>query len=303
MISNEKKYPLATLVVFFYRQEQFVQDTVMGALAQSYPNLEIILSDDCSPDGTFDAIQRAVQGYHGPHKVVLNRNERNLGLVPHVNKLLFELSNGEFIFLNGGDDISMPERVSWTMDYFQENPFITAVTGSYFTIDKNGKEIGKAICDRDSLLKVDDKKYLTSELFMTGGVALSFRRKILDVFGKLTHDCQTEDSVIRFRSILLGPTLRSSKIFLKYRIHDNNISRNICNFSTAKIAAQYLKDLKVVKDSLSQELYQNLIKKIDYYTKNRKLQEREAICIRFLRPFYKLRRRFLRIRFTQSLNI
>lgn len=299
---NENRYPLATLVVFFYRQEQFVQDTVTGALAQTYPNLEIIFSDDCSPDGTFEAIQRAVQGYNGPHKLILNRNSTNLGLVPHVNKLLFDLSHGDFIFLNGGDDISMPERVSWAMDYFQANPSITAVTGSYLTIDKNGKETGKAVCERDSLLKVDEKKYITSDLFMTGGVALSFRRRVLDVFGIMNNDCQTEDSVLRFRSILLGPTLRSSKILLKYRIHDNNISRNICNFSTAKIAAQYLKDLKVVKDSLSHELYQNLLIKIDYYTKSRELQERGAQCPWFLRPFYKLRRRFLRIRFIQSLK-
>ena len=300
---NENKYPLATLVVFFYRQEQFVQDTVAGALAQTYPNLEIIFSDDCSPDGTFEAIQRAVQGYNGPHKLILNRNGKNLGLVPHVNKLLFDLSHGDFIFLNGGDDISMPERVSWAMDYFQANPSITAISGSYLTIDKNGKEIGKAVFERDSVLKVNDKKYLTSELFMTGGVALSFRRRVLDVFGQLNNDCQTEDSVLRFRSILLGPTLRISKVLLKYRVHDNNISRNICYFNTRKIANQYLSDLKAVKYSLSSETYHALIKKIDYYTKYRELQEREALRPKFLRPFYKLKRRCLRIHYVQSLKL
>ena len=79
-----EEYPLATLLVLFYKHQKFVEDTVAGALSQTYPNLEIIFSDDNSPDGTFDILKKAVEGYKGPHKVILNRNERNLGLVPHV---------------------------------------------------------------------------------------------------------------------------------------------------------------------------------------------------------------------------
>ena len=269
-------YPLASLIVPFYRHEQFVNDTVAGALSQTYPNLEIIFSDDNSPDNTFEAIQRAVNGYNGPHKVFLNKNDHNMGLVPHVNKLLFELSHGDFIFLNGGDDISMPKRVSWGMDYFQSNSSITAVTGSYITIDKNGKELGETLFDKDTIITIDDRAYLLSASFMTGGVALSFRRSVLDVFGALRNDCQTEDSVLRFRSILLGPTLRSSKVFLKYRIHDNNISKNICNFNSRKISTQYLADLDVVKESLSPKLFQTLISKINHYIRIRELQELES---------------------------
>ena len=299
---KEKKYPLATLVVLFYNHEQFVQDTIAGALSQTYPNLEIILSDDNSTDKTFEAIQRAVTDYVGPHKIILNKNEKNLGLVPHINKALFELSHGEYLFLNGGDDISIPERVSLQMEYFQSNPSVTAVTGSFITIDKNGKEIGGFVYDEDNLLKVDDKKYLSSDLFMTGGVGLSFRKNVLDVFGELNKDCQTEDSVLRFRSILLGPTLRSSKVILKYRVHDNNISRNITNFSTGKIAAQYADDLNVVKDSLSPELYQRLFLKIKHYTEVRELQEKESRRPKLFRPFYILRRKYLRFIYTQSIK-
>ena len=290
---RDSSNPLATLVVLFYRQEQFVQDTVAGALAQTYPNLEIIFSDDHSPDGTFDAIQRAVQGYSGPHKIILNRNEKNLGLVPHINKLLFELSHGEILFLNGGDDISAPERVSWGMEYFWSNPSIMSVAGSYITIDKDGNEIGRTIGDRDSLLRVDDNGYLNSESFMTGGVGFSFRQSVLNVFGRLGDDCQTEDSVLRFRSILLGPTLRSSKVFLKYRIHGNNISGNIRNFDTGKIASQYLKDLYSVRNSISPSLYQKLTQKIGFYTVIRELQVKESQSPRLFRLFYKIKRRCL----------
>lgn len=294
------EYPLATLVVLFYKQEKYVEDTVAGALSQTYPNLEIIFSDDNSPDGTFEAIKKAVDGYDGPHRIILNRNEKNMGLVPHVNKLLFELSHGDFIFLNGGDDVSLPERVSVQMEYFLSNPSVTAVTGSYITIDKDGNETGNVILSSDSLLRIDDRKYLESALFMTGGGSLSFRKTVLDRFGRLGDDCQTEDSVLRFRSILLGPVLRSSRMLLKYRIHGSNISQDIRNFNTRKIAAQYKADLTAMKDSISPELYRKLDKKIRHYTRIRLLQEKQAGSPGLLRPLYDLGHKCLRLAYILS---
>ena len=288
------EYPLATLVVLFYKHERFVKDTVAGALSQTYPNLEIIFSDDKSPDGTFDALKKAVEGYHGPHKVILNRNEKNLGLVQHVNKLLFELAHGEFIFLNGGDDVSLPGRVSDQMEYFQSDPSVMAVTGSYITIDKDGKQTGEGRLQKDSLLRVDDRKYLQSDSFMTGGVALGLRKAVLDRFGRL-GDCQTEDSVLRLRAMLLGPTMRSARILLKYRIHGENISQDIRNFKTRKIAAQYRADLDTVKESLQPELYKKLVKKIRHYERIRLLQEKQAGSPKLLRPLYELRHKCMRL--------
>ena len=287
-------YPPATLAVLFYKHEKFVEDTVAGALSQTYPNLEIIFSDDNSPDGTFEVLKKAVEGYQGPHKVILNRNERNMGLVQHVNKLLFELAHGEFLFLNGGDDVSMPERVSRQMDHFLSDPAVMAVTGSYITIDKDGKETGKGILDSETRLRIDDGKYLKSSSFMTGGVALALRKTVLDRFGRL-GDCQTEDSVLRFRSLLLGPMLKSPELLLKYRVHDSNISRDIRNFDTRKIAAQYMADLDTVKESIPPELYKKLAKKIRHYERIRLLQEKQAGSPRLLRPLYELRHKCMRL--------
>lgn len=293
MVRSE--YPLATLIVLFYKHEKFVEDTVAGALSQTYPNLEIIFSDDNSPDNTFEVLQKAVENYHGPHRIILNRNERNLGLVPHVNKLLFELSHGEFFFLNGGDDVSLPERVSEQMDYFLADPSVMAVTGSYITIDKDGKQTGEGRLEKDTLLRIDDRKYLRSDSFMTGGVALAFRREVMDKFGRLADDCQTEDSVLRFRALLLGPATRSSKLLLKYRVHGSNISSNIRNFSTRKIASQYKADLDAVKEEVPLGLYKKLSRKIKHYTQIRLLQEKEAGSPRFFRPIYELVHKCIRL--------
>ena len=55
--------PLVSLVIAFYNQENFVEDAVKGALSQTYDNLEIILSDDCSTDKTFEVIRKCTRDY------------------------------------------------------------------------------------------------------------------------------------------------------------------------------------------------------------------------------------------------
>src|SRR2546430_17373747 len=94
--------PILTFVVAAFEQEDYVAEAVEAAFRQTYSPLEIILSDDCSSDQTFEVMQRLAREYKGPHKVVLNRNERNLGLVGHVNRAV-ELAAGEIIVGSAGD--------------------------------------------------------------------------------------------------------------------------------------------------------------------------------------------------------
>ena len=56
-MSQSNTRPLLTFGVCAYKQEQFIREAVEAALAQTYSPLEIILSDDCSPDRTFEIMQ------------------------------------------------------------------------------------------------------------------------------------------------------------------------------------------------------------------------------------------------------
>ena len=55
--------PLVTFALFAYNQERYIREAVEGAFAQTYEPLEIILSDDCSTDRTFEIMQEMVANY------------------------------------------------------------------------------------------------------------------------------------------------------------------------------------------------------------------------------------------------
>lgn len=96
-------------ILLTYNQQQTVRAAVLSALAQDVPELEIVITDDHSSDGTFDEVQAAVAAYDGPHRVIVNRNPKNLGLAGNLG-MAHQLSSGDVLIAAAGDDLSYPQR-------------------------------------------------------------------------------------------------------------------------------------------------------------------------------------------------
>ncbi len=285
-----KKKPYVSLIVLFYNHEDFVKDTLDGVFSQTYENMEIIISDDASPDGTFAAVERYMAEYKSAKQVIINRNEKNMGLVPHLNYIIKNYVHGDIVALAGGDDISMPNRVSDTVNILESNQDIKAVTGQPIIIDKKGQVMEDTAFIKEGIYRLDDS-YIKSFSFMCGGYGLSISKEVWDTFGALHPECPTEDSTLRFRSLLLGSIAVAPEVFIKYRIHGNNLSgqSNIFNLKTARIAEQYRCDLEKAKELklIDSEMEKRLNKKIWYYVKERNLAATKQGLPRLLRAPYK----------------
>lgn len=121
--------PLVTFALFAYNQEQYVREAVEGAFAQTYSPLEIILSDDCSSDRTFEIMKEMAAGYRGPHRVVVRRNTRNLGTLGHVLSAA-KLAIGGVFVLAAGDDVSLPQRTTVLSNEFTKNDVACAFSAA-----------------------------------------------------------------------------------------------------------------------------------------------------------------------------
>lgn len=241
--------PRVTLAVFAYNQQAHVRAAVESALAQDYDGpLEIILSDDASRDDTFAVMQEVARGYAGPHHVRLNRNDPNLGLSAHVNRVL-AMAQGEIIVMAAGDDISLPTRVTDTVAAFARHPGAMAVSFTDIRIDKDGHEISSpAACTTDIPVTLD--MFLAAGLRAQSRLGLSgasraFRRGVWDQFGPLQSGCPAEDTPLLRRALYMGPCIRCDWPGIRYRIHDGQMSTpaNIAKMKAQAFHAQYLADL------------------------------------------------------------
>ena len=238
--------PRLTLAVLFFNHEGFVEQAVQGALAQEYSPLEIVFSDDASSDKTFEILERSLEGYDGPHQVVLNRNEKNLGLAGNVNRVM-ELASGEIIMLAGGDDISMKDRAARSAEVLLAESDSLCV--SFGTIRFDGSELPftEEPAQSTALSRFNRSDYLAKPFFHLNGASRAFRRQAFDFFGPISKDCPTEDSVILLRCVLLGDVLATPEAQVYYRVHENNLSlgHNKHQIDAKAIHRQYLRDLEV----------------------------------------------------------
>lgn len=213
--------PLVTFALFAYNQENYIREAVEGAFSQTYEPLEIILSDDCSSDRTFEIMQEMAAGYAGPHKVVLNRNPQNFGIGSHVNKAM-DLSSGKYIVGAAGDDISKPDRVEETVAIFLLAPGkIMSVWSSACYINAEGELMTKRFLKPTGAYT---EMSMVNNVHPVIGATHAWDRVVFDFFGPLDQGVMFEDNAISFRSYLLGEIHFIDKDLVDYRSHDENIT-------------------------------------------------------------------------------
>lgn len=227
--------PLATLLLIAFNQQATVAEAIAGALAQTYSPLEIIASDDASGDDTFGAMQAAVAGYRGPHRIVLNRNPVNLGIGAHLSQLV-AMSSGELLFVAAGDDVSLPQRCE-------------RVVGAWLASGKRLDLIASALVDTDAA-GTDHATITPSDLAAyrcaadliahpphVVGAAQAWTRRVFDRFGPLPRGVVAEDLVMVFRAVASGGALTLAEPLVRYR--RGGLSRRRRAFSAEQVIARW----------------------------------------------------------------
>lgn len=196
-------HPVLTFAVFAYNQEQYIAEAVQGALSQTYAPLEVILSDDCSSDRTFEIMQELASAYDGHHKVIVRQNEHNLGLGAHINRVM-ELAHGQLIVAAAGDDISLPHRTErlWN-EYLKCGRKAYSIFSNEYLIDGSGNKRAHGRQMSPDMEKLTLDWFVKHQASITGSSHV-WHRDVFDVFGPLGDGIVSEDVAIPFRSLLLG---------------------------------------------------------------------------------------------------
>lgn len=143
-MNNEKSkknitFSLVSVIIPCYNAEKYVEAAVRSIMAQTYKNLEIILTDDCSTDYTFEILKKLAAE---DSRIKLCKNKTNLKIVKTLNKMI-HLATGKYIARMDADDISLPERIEKQVDFLEQNPDVAFCGTNAFFINENGKCTGK----------------------------------------------------------------------------------------------------------------------------------------------------------------
>jgi glycosyltransferase involved in cell wall biosynthesis len=109
----ESSRPLVSVFLPTYNQEDYIEEALNSALEQDYENIEIVVGDDHSQDGTWKIVSEYEREY--PDTIVAFRNEENLGVTANCNEVLQRCS-GEYVVFHAGDDVFLPGKISRQVD-------------------------------------------------------------------------------------------------------------------------------------------------------------------------------------------
>lgn len=136
-----------------YNQAQFIERTIKSVLNQHYPELEYIIMDGGSTDGTVEILKKYSDR-------IIWKSEKDSGQSDAINKGL-RIATGDIVTYLNSDDTYAPGAFEQVIRFFQENPDKKWVYGKCKIIDENDQEIRKPITLYKNILL---RKYRYSKL-------------------------------------------------------------------------------------------------------------------------------------------
>ncbi|MDX1436250.1 MAG: glycosyltransferase family 2 protein [Anaerolineales bacterium] len=139
--------PLVSIITPSYNQAEYLEETIASVLGQSYPNLEYIVVDGGSTDGSPEIIARYTS------RLAWWVSEPDLGQTDAINKG-FAGARGEILAWLNSDDLYLPGAVSEAVEFLQANPQVGLVYGDADYINKDGEIIGRFPARQASLSRL-----------------------------------------------------------------------------------------------------------------------------------------------------
>lgn len=212
--------PLVSIVLTTYNGERFVRETLKSLVSQTYPNLEIVVSDDGSTDGTITILKEFAARYPA---VRLNLNEKNIGIARNYN-LAVRMARGEFVIGISHDDLLPPTHVEKMVPLFS-TPKIGLVHCNAVRIDENGRPGRRVASDREKIEKSrDPMRSLCFNNFVQSCGMMFRRQAFLDIGGwdeAFSYDSEWY-TYVRYAENY--DFLYTTQTHAFYRVHDANIS-------------------------------------------------------------------------------
>lgn len=248
---NQSNQPLVSVVIACYNHEFFVQDSIQSVIDQTYQNIELIIIDDGSKDGSVKKIQEMIPNCQQRFIRFEFRHRLNKGLSATLNEAL-EWCQGEYYSPLASDDMMLPGKTKLQVDFLDANKNISAVFGGIKLIDNNNIIIGERV--RQS------KQYSFKDIILhqhdlpapTQMIRLSELKNV----GGYDPNILIEDWYIWLRLSSYSDLYYMDHLLCLYRQHATNISKNLEKMHNGRFDV-----LSCFKDSI---YYEEAYKKIKW---------------------------------------
>ncbi|MDH1700763.1 glycosyltransferase family 2 protein [Comamonas terrigena] len=261
--------PKISVMIVTYNQVDLIGETIESVVSQDYGNLEVIVADDASTDGTQAVIAEYEKKYPGVVKPVFN--PVNLNVTGNSNAA-FHACTGELIAVLGGDDIFLPGKLAAQVKDFAD----PAVVMSYHPVEIFIHETGEVVFTTNTTKKerIKDVYDVIAKCGIPGASSLMVRRSACPDYGFDARFPVISDWIFCIEVALKGAIKELPGVFGKYRKHGLGVTNRSFELlgealrTLEIISARYPHDEKIQRACrtganrfLLGELYRQVVKR------------------------------------------
>src|SRR6476661_6254879 len=194
LIPKLENYPLVTVFVGCYNQSRFVAECLESVRHQTYPNLQVIIFDDCSKDDSVAVIDSWLKKHYLDWQFI--PHTRNIGICASLNEVL-RLGRGKYISMVAADDVWLPDKTSRQVEMMELMPEDVGVLYSdAFQIDENGEMLPQMFIEAHRKFIVPPEGFLFDVLWegnFIPAMTTLIRRDCFTKVGMYDEDLWFED--------------------------------------------------------------------------------------------------------------
>jgi alpha-1,3-rhamnosyltransferase len=221
MTESDNLPPLVSVLISSYNHADFIEASIRSVYAQSYPNIELLVVDDGSRDGSVEVIRR-LQAELGFDFVA----QANKGLCTTLNEMIGR-SKGRYIAPLGSDDVMLPERFSLQVPFMEQHPETGICAGRIVLIGGDGKPLPDKKQRHRPARRLDFDDLFMDRKPGPPAPTLLFRREALEEVGGFDPSIRIEDYFVELRIARAGYFIDILEEPLAlYRVHGSNTYKN-----------------------------------------------------------------------------
>lgn len=171
--------PKVSICLPVYNGERYLAAAIESALTQTFSDFELLISDDCSSDGSAQIIETFAQK---DKRIKHWRNEPNLGLFANYNECM-RRAKGEYIKLFAQDDLFDPTLLERLLDELSKNDDIALISCARRLVDENGIETRVLRAHKQSCMQTYEEVLKTNLLELKNVIGepstVMFARKMI----------------------------------------------------------------------------------------------------------------------------
>lgn len=277
--------PIVSICMITYGHERFIAQAINGVLMQECDfKIELIVSNDCSPDKTDEVVQDILNTHPKASRIKYFRHEKNLGVMPNFMFAL-QYCNGKYVALCDGDDYwTDPLKLQKQVDFLDANPDYVIHSANAAQLELNSDTVGENV-----LADTTDRSFVLED-FLANNNLLTCTAMFRNIDYKLPSDFTKVTFGDWFLYVILlkasgAKAYRGTELFSVYRVHSGGVMGAM---NELKHYSTHVNQILVIHKYLKNKKFNTRVKRVlnHYFLQQYRIQLKGKMYTQSLKLFF-----------------